>query len=57
MYIKMMKSTKGHIAAITDGMWHPAGYGSPLFNKFLTSSLDGSLRIWDATSKAVGMDQ
>jgi WD40 repeat protein len=51
MYIQDMANTKGHVAAITDGKWHPrdAQY-------FMTSSLDGSIRIWDLTSKPVGID-
>ncbi|XP_021763329.1 WD repeat-containing protein 70-like [Chenopodium quinoa] len=42
MYIRDLKNTKGHISGITCGEWHP--------NKketVLTSSEDGSLRIWD----------
>uniref|UniRef100_A0A803M949 Transducin/WD40 repeat-like superfamily protein n=1 Tax=Chenopodium quinoa TaxID=63459 RepID=A0A803M949_CHEQI len=42
MYIRDLKNTKGHISGITCGEWHP--------NKketVLTSSEDGSLRVWD----------
>ncbi|XP_074268443.1 uncharacterized protein LOC141591854 [Silene latifolia] len=42
MYIRDLKNTKGHITGLTCGEWHP--------NKketILTSSEDGSLRIWD----------
>ncbi|KAJ8747191.1 hypothetical protein K2173_010024 [Erythroxylum novogranatense] len=42
MYIRDLKNTKGHISGLTCGEWHP--------NKketILTSSEDGSLRIWD----------
>lgn len=42
MYIRDLRNTKGHISGLTCGEWHP--------NKketILTSSEDGSLRIWD----------
>ncbi|KAJ4851344.1 hypothetical protein Tsubulata_005717 [Turnera subulata] len=42
MYIRDLKNTKGHISGLTCGQWHP--------NKketVLTSSEDGSLRLWD----------
>lgn len=52
MYIQDMANTKGHVAAITDGKWHPRDS-----QYFVTSSLDGSVRIWDLTSKLVGVDQ
>lgn len=51
MYIQDMANTKGHVAAILDGKWHPKEK-----NIFMTSSLDGSVRIWDVTSKPVGID-
>ncbi|XP_030387224.1 gastrulation defective protein 1 homolog isoform X2 [Scaptodrosophila lebanonensis] len=40
-YISDMSRTKGHVAQLTSGCWHP-------FNReqFLTSALDGTLRIW-----------
>jgi len=52
MYIRDVTHTKGHTQMLTDGVWHP-------FNNenWLTSSLDGTLRIWDLRSAPVGMDQ
>ncbi|EDW77124.1 uncharacterized protein Dwil_GK22197 [Drosophila willistoni] len=40
-YISDMSKTKGHVAQLTSGCWHP-------FNReqFLTAALDGTLRIW-----------
>ncbi|XP_020804291.1 gastrulation defective protein 1 homolog [Drosophila serrata] len=40
-YISDMSRTKGHVAQLTSGCWHP-------FNReqFLTAALDGTLRIW-----------
>jgi WD40 repeat protein len=46
-----MSNTKGHVAAITDGRWHPREK-----QNFMTASLDGSIRIWDLESKLVGVD-
>ncbi|KAI8819599.1 WD40-repeat-containing domain protein [Fimicolochytrium jonesii] len=45
-YIRDMRHTKGHVAALTACRWHP-------FEKstFLTASLDSTIRIWDVTSK------
>ena len=51
MYIQDMNNTKGHVAAITDGRWHPREK-----QHFITSSLDGSIRQWDIESKPVGVD-
>lgn len=42
MYIRDLKNTKGHITGLTCGEWHPRDK-----EKVLTSSEDGSLRIWD----------
>ncbi len=47
-----MANTKGHVAAITDGKWHPRER-----KNFMTASLDGSIRVWDLESKLVGIDQ
>lgn len=52
MYIRDTFNTKGHVSCLTDGMWHPT---HP--NKFLTSSIDGTVRLWDIESKLVGVDQ
>lgn len=43
MYIRDLKNTKGHISGLTCGEWHPKAKET-----ILTSSEDGSLRIWDA---------
>lgn len=42
MYIRDLKNTKGHISGLTWGEWHPRARET-----VLTSSEDGSLRIWD----------
>lgn len=42
MYIRDLKNTKGHITGLTWGEWHPKTKET-----ILTSSEDGSLRIWD----------
>ena len=47
-----MRNTKGHIAALTCGQWHPNDD-----NIFMTSSIDGTVRLWDLQSKPVGIDQ
>ena len=51
MYIQDMANTKGHVAALTDGKWHPQQR-----NLFLTASLDGSIRVFDLEAKTVGVD-
>ncbi len=51
MYIQDMSNTKGHVASILDGKWHPIEK-----KNFMTSSLDGSIRIWDIESKLTGVD-
>jgi len=42
MYLADMGNTKGHVSALTKASWHPT-------NKdfFATSSMDGTIRIWD----------
>jgi WD40 repeat protein len=42
MYIVDMANTKGHVASINDGKWHPKEEAI-----FATSSNDGTVRIWD----------
>lgn len=42
MYIRDLKNTKGHISGITGGEWNPKSKET-----ILTSSEDGSLRLWD----------
>lgn len=44
MYIRDLKNTKGHISGLTCGEWHPGKKET-----ILTSSEDGSLRIWDVS--------
>ncbi|XP_010415936.1 PREDICTED: WD repeat-containing protein 70 [Camelina sativa] len=45
MYIRDLKNTKGHICGLTCGEWHPW-----IKETVLTSSEDGSLRIWDVNN-------
>ncbi|XP_010540925.1 PREDICTED: WD repeat-containing protein 70 [Tarenaya hassleriana] len=45
MYIRDLKNTKGHICGLTCGEWHPKTKET-----ILTSSEDGSLRIWDVNN-------
>lgn len=42
MYIRDLKNTKGHITGLTCGEWNPRAKET-----IMTSSEDGSLRIWD----------
>ncbi|PRW20712.1 WD repeat-containing 70 [Chlorella sorokiniana] len=42
MYIRDMKNTKGHVTNCTGGVWHPVEKTTAL-----TSSEDGTLRVWD----------
>lgn len=52
MYIQDMAQTKGHVASISGGQWHPKNA-----EEFLTSSIDGTVRIWNvANGKLVGME-
>ncbi|KAK1290110.1 hypothetical protein QJS10_CPB18g01871 [Acorus calamus] len=44
MYIRDLKNTKGHISGLTGGEWNPKNKDT-----ILTSSEDGSLRIWDVS--------
>lgn len=43
MYLLDMGNTKGHVAALTQGVWHPT---DP--NTFMTSAADSTVRLWDA---------
>ncbi|CAE8583693.1 unnamed protein product [Polarella glacialis] len=52
MYVRCLEHTKGHTQTLTDGMWHPFQQ-----EEFLTSSLDGTIRIWNMNADPVGMDQ
>ena len=52
MYLLDMANTKGHVASINDGQWHPKEN-----HLFLTGSQDGTVRQWDMYSKEVGVEQ
>ncbi|KAJ3195248.1 hypothetical protein HK101_000710 [Irineochytrium annulatum] len=45
-YLRDMKHTKGHVAAMTGCRWHPQDK-----QIFLTASLDSTVRIWDVDKK------
>ena len=47
-----MGNTKGHVASITAGQFHPK-----VKELFITSSLDGSVRQWDINTQLYGVDQ
>jgi len=51
MYILDMAHTKGHVAAINDGKWHPKSE-----NLFVTASQDGTVRQWDMNGTVVGIE-
>nr|CAG4640718.1 EOG090X0364 [Eulimnadia texana] len=44
-YLSDMARTKGHTAGLTSGYWHPRDK-----QEFLTSSQDGTCRIWDLSN-------
>eukprot|EP00927_Polykrikos_kofoidii_P036594 TRINITY_DN30890_c0_g1_i1.p1 TRINITY_DN30890_c0_g1~~TRINITY_DN30890_c0_g1_i1.p1 ORF type:complete len:841 (-),score=166.50 TRINITY_DN30890_c0_g1_i1:155-2575(-) len=52
MYVRDCQHTQGHTQMLTDGVCHPF---QP--EHWLTSSLDGTMRLWDLHAKPVGMDQ
>mmetsp|Transcript_112833 Transcript_112833/g.224477 ORF Transcript_112833/g.224477 Transcript_112833/m.224477 type:complete len:736 (+) Transcript_112833:67-2274(+) len=52
MYVRDMTHTKGHTQMLTSGVWHPLHQ-----EQWVTSSLDGTLRLWDLNATPVGMDQ
>jgi WD40 repeat protein len=52
MYMADMLNTKGHVKQVTEAAWHPS---NPLL--FLTSSLDGTCRVWDMHGRLVGLDK
>lgn len=47
MYIRDMTHTKGHVMEVTGVCWHPSDK-----NTIATSSLDGTVRIWDLEGEA-----
>lgn len=47
MYLRDLSNTKGHIMEVTDVHWHPTDK-----NCMMTSSLDGSIRLWDLLGEA-----
>lgn len=52
MYIRDMANTKGHVAGLTDGSWHPNNK-----NVFITSSLDCTVRTFDLDTRTVGVER
>jgi WD repeat-containing protein 70 len=42
MYLRDLKNTKGHVAGLTHGQWHPLDRHSAM-----TCSTDGTIRLWD----------
>jgi len=47
MYIRDMTHTKGHVMEVTGVCWHPSDK-----NVIATSSLDGTVRVWDLEGEA-----
>jgi WD repeat-containing protein 70 len=52
MYVRDSAKTKGHTHALTYCCWHPFDR-----EKFLTTSEDGTVRIFDLNTKPYGVDQ
>lgn len=48
MYIRDLANTKGHLMEVTGAQWHPVDK-----DMVLTSSLDGSLRMWHLLGEAL----
>src|SRR5579859_1776013 len=46
MYLRDMRHTKGHVAEVTSGQWHPWDR-----DQFITASADSTVRIWDVNNK------
>jgi hypothetical protein len=47
MYLRDLSNTKGHTMEVTGVAWHPSEK-----NMVMTSSLDGSIRLWDLLGEA-----
>ncbi|CAG8433958.1 12145_t:CDS:10 [Ambispora gerdemannii] len=45
-YIRDMRNTSGHVAALTSGGWHPHDK-----QYFFTASADSTIRLWDVENK------
>ncbi|OAD80047.1 hypothetical protein PHYBLDRAFT_105693, partial [Phycomyces blakesleeanus NRRL 1555(-)] len=45
-YIRDLRHTDGHVGALTGGAWHPTDRKT-----FITSSQDGTIRLWDVDNK------
>ncbi|KAK4704133.1 WD repeat-containing protein 70, partial [Phenoliferia sp. Uapishka_3] len=46
MYIRDLRNTDGHVAALTSVAWHPKNY-----SLFLSASADSTIRLWDVANK------
>lgn len=46
MYLRDMRNTKGHVAEVTSGAWHPTNR-----DLCVTAGTDSTLRIWDVNNK------
>ena len=51
-YIRTPENTKGHTHNLSYGEFHPRES-----NRFMTSSYDSTVRLWDLHTKRIGMDQ
>jgi len=52
IYLRDMVHTRGHTEAVYEARWNPAEK-----NLFMTTSYDGTIRLWDLNSKHIGLDQ
>ena len=52
MYISDLTHTRGHTQMVKSGQWSPVDN-----NVFMTCSLDSTVRLWDVTSKLMGVEQ
>ena len=51
-YVAMAENTRGHTHMLSGAAWHPTDV-----NKFITSSFDCTVRMWDLNGERVGFDQ